>query len=62
VLGHEDALGLLDYRRSVQLGQTERRRSSLHRVHYGTPQRQPVTMLGEPTPEEPSQPSWLNNR
>src|SRR5215475_8375718 len=26
------------------------------------PQRQSVTILGEPTPEEPSQSSWLNNR
>src|SRR5215475_13669200 len=36
-LGHQDALRLLDHRHGVQLGRTERHRSGLHRVHYGTP-------------------------
>jgi hypothetical protein len=37
VLGHQDALGLLDHRHSVQWRSTERRNSSLHSVHYGAP-------------------------
>ena len=36
LLGHQDALGLLDYRHGVRLDRTERRSFSLRRVHYGT--------------------------